>query len=780
MKKVFFALTIIFSMMSILLVSAAEPPYVTVRMNGQLLHFPDPQAQPQIVNGRTMVPFRQAAEFLGIDLHFEDATRTISFDHNGRSFIHVMFTSFVIIDGQTIVYDTGSQNINGFTLMPLNMLLDAVEAEATWDNATRTALIQTRVEEEPEPEPEPEEIVVLPFIMNLTTNVASVESGEPVIITVVASSGTNAIRLNDGADRVLTTINTFSTDPDGTRIFTHTWTPVVERTGFVNLRATAEGLDTNLQQSAQQTRAVSVLVNAPVAGTITDIESRNANIIVDEVATFYIYTNDVVERIFFSNDSNSRTSEVTNFTTLSNGERRFTVTETFHQTGDVILTVQAATRHGFDSDATETQRITVISNSPHAWDSVVIDSIVLNSSVVRPGEIVSVRVITTFAVDRVRIFTQTGEIIATRTDSNSSNSAINERVWDFEIRIPIDSHGMDFIFFASATSGQGVDEERFIIRSDRDAEISHLRVRDIEYTNFVRVGRSVPVTLTTSFNANSIEVRDSSNVIVHSSNNSHSDSQSADTRTWFFDLDINSTGNHRFSVHVFDSFGNRILERIDIVGTNTTAGGGSPNQNQSGRIIRDFDLDRNNVIFDSFVDITVITDPNIDRVWIEDDSGRILHELSWRTRISGGLHEWDMRFRANFRNSGNVTYTIVAQRGNTRDSMNFTVRIDPASGSNNQHFIRDFNLLRSAVTFDDWVDIRVITEQNIDRVWIEDPDGRILDERSWRTRVSGEFHEWDLDFRANFRNSGNVTYTIVAERGNARDRLTFNVRIDPR
>ncbi|TLM99137.1 copper amine oxidase N-terminal domain-containing protein, partial [bacterium] len=51
----------------------ADP--IKLMVNGKLISFPD--APPQIVNGRTMVPARPLAEALGANVAWDDANRTV-------------------------------------------------------------------------------------------------------------------------------------------------------------------------------------------------------------------------------------------------------------------------------------------------------------------------------------------------------------------------------------------------------------------------------------------------------------------------------------------------------------------------------------------------------------------------------------------------------------------------------------------------------------------------------------------------------------------------------
>ena len=55
---------------------AAEKPGIQVQYNGKNIAFTD--AVPKIVDGRTMVPFRQILETMGAEVSYDNATKTVT------------------------------------------------------------------------------------------------------------------------------------------------------------------------------------------------------------------------------------------------------------------------------------------------------------------------------------------------------------------------------------------------------------------------------------------------------------------------------------------------------------------------------------------------------------------------------------------------------------------------------------------------------------------------------------------------------------------------------
>ena len=80
MKKRFMKLMVVTLVLMLALSSAvvsfgAEPAGIKVQYNGQNVTFED--AVPQIIDGRTMVPFRQILETMGAKVTYDQKTKTV-------------------------------------------------------------------------------------------------------------------------------------------------------------------------------------------------------------------------------------------------------------------------------------------------------------------------------------------------------------------------------------------------------------------------------------------------------------------------------------------------------------------------------------------------------------------------------------------------------------------------------------------------------------------------------------------------------------------------------
>ena len=100
-----------------------------------------PPIPPQIVNDRTMLPFRYLIQtLLGGIVHWDEATRSITAEVNGVTFAMTIDDVNIRIDGEEIVFDQAPIIDKDHTLVPLRVFEDVVEY-LEWQAASRTVII---------------------------------------------------------------------------------------------------------------------------------------------------------------------------------------------------------------------------------------------------------------------------------------------------------------------------------------------------------------------------------------------------------------------------------------------------------------------------------------------------------------------------------------------------------------------------------------------------------------------------------------------------------------
>lgn len=116
---------------------------VDMQINGQYIDFTG--AEPEIVDGRTMVPMRAALDALGASVDYDHASRTVTASLGGTSLRHVIGTDEITVSGgQALTMDAASYVKNGSVMAPLRFFSQALGLEVYWDRGQRTAVVIDR------------------------------------------------------------------------------------------------------------------------------------------------------------------------------------------------------------------------------------------------------------------------------------------------------------------------------------------------------------------------------------------------------------------------------------------------------------------------------------------------------------------------------------------------------------------------------------------------------------------------------------------------------------
>lgn len=115
------------------------PDKITVIVNGETVNFKN--AQPVIVDGRTLVPMREIFESLGLVVGWNGETKTVT---GKKGVINISLTigsSKAMINGSEQKLDVPAQIIDGSTMVPLRVIGNSVGCQVKWDQNTRTVNI---------------------------------------------------------------------------------------------------------------------------------------------------------------------------------------------------------------------------------------------------------------------------------------------------------------------------------------------------------------------------------------------------------------------------------------------------------------------------------------------------------------------------------------------------------------------------------------------------------------------------------------------------------------
>ena len=144
MKKIgrtLIALLLVFALLPCVGLSASAAPGVSVTVNGSKVQWTD--AEPFIdENGRTMVPLRAVANALGLEVNWNDATRTASFTGNGKTISFPIGVSGASTSlGTWIEMDTAAVIVNDRTYAPVRYLAEFFGYTVDWDGGTRNVIV---------------------------------------------------------------------------------------------------------------------------------------------------------------------------------------------------------------------------------------------------------------------------------------------------------------------------------------------------------------------------------------------------------------------------------------------------------------------------------------------------------------------------------------------------------------------------------------------------------------------------------------------------------------
>ena len=129
---------------------------VTVKIDGEKVDF---DVQPQIIDGRVMVPLRKIFETLGASVKWNDETQTVSARKSSKTVSMTVNSAELTVDRgdtdengnavtDTSTLDVPAQVISDRVLVPVRAVSEAFGLETDWDSDTQTVEITSEQEDE--------------------------------------------------------------------------------------------------------------------------------------------------------------------------------------------------------------------------------------------------------------------------------------------------------------------------------------------------------------------------------------------------------------------------------------------------------------------------------------------------------------------------------------------------------------------------------------------------------------------------------------------------------
>ena len=111
-----------------------------VRVDGKLIEFKN--QYPIIEHDRTLIPIRGLLETLGAEVEWDHDNYTAIVKRNGVEVSLPIGSTTAFVNGEAIELDVPAELRNGRTLIPLRFIMDSFGIEIEWDQETRTVNIK--------------------------------------------------------------------------------------------------------------------------------------------------------------------------------------------------------------------------------------------------------------------------------------------------------------------------------------------------------------------------------------------------------------------------------------------------------------------------------------------------------------------------------------------------------------------------------------------------------------------------------------------------------------
>ena len=120
---------------------------INVIYDGQTIDF---DVQPEIIDGRVMVPMRTIFEIFGAKVKWDSDTQTITAKKKSKTISMTIGNTDMTKNDETYSFDAAPLIEEGRTLVPIRAISDMLGLDVEWDNDSRTVEINTATEDEDE------------------------------------------------------------------------------------------------------------------------------------------------------------------------------------------------------------------------------------------------------------------------------------------------------------------------------------------------------------------------------------------------------------------------------------------------------------------------------------------------------------------------------------------------------------------------------------------------------------------------------------------------------
>lgn len=132
-----------FTLSSILVISAVNSAYASIgiKINNQVLNT---DVEPQIVNGRTMVPVRAIFEGIGANVEWNPSSKTITGKKDNTTIVMQIGDNIMTINDKTVEMDSAAMIIDERTYAPARYVAEAFGYEVSWNSELKEVYINDK------------------------------------------------------------------------------------------------------------------------------------------------------------------------------------------------------------------------------------------------------------------------------------------------------------------------------------------------------------------------------------------------------------------------------------------------------------------------------------------------------------------------------------------------------------------------------------------------------------------------------------------------------------
>ncbi|WP_199624585.1 stalk domain-containing protein [Paenibacillus alkalitolerans] len=122
-------------------VTSAAASSIKVVKDGTTLSFDE---NPQVINGRTFVPYRKLAEEIGAKVSWDDASDKVTVTKGTKTAVLTIGSKTAAVNGKSVTLDAAPITKNGRTLVPLRFISESLGLWVSWNGTSKTVAIESK------------------------------------------------------------------------------------------------------------------------------------------------------------------------------------------------------------------------------------------------------------------------------------------------------------------------------------------------------------------------------------------------------------------------------------------------------------------------------------------------------------------------------------------------------------------------------------------------------------------------------------------------------------